>query len=68
MASSVSGQLRKALRQYGTVYQAAKDSGIPQSVLQRFVARKRGLSMESIDQLADFLGLELRPKPCGTGA
>jgi hypothetical protein len=63
---TVSGQLREAVEAYGTVYRAAKDSGIPQSVLQRFVAGDRGLSMENIDRLADFFSMRLtrakRPK------
>jgi hypothetical protein len=56
---SVSEQLRQTVEAYGSVYRAAKDSGIPQSVLQRFVTGDRGLSMENIDRLAEFFGMKL---------
>jgi hypothetical protein len=60
---SVSGQLLEVVRRYGSVYRVAKDSGIPQSVLQRFVAGDRGLSMQNIDKLAEFFDMHLtRPK------
>lgn len=63
MAATVSEQLREAIEGYGSVYRVAKDSGIPQSTLQRFAAGDRGLSMESIDRLAAFFEMHLtRPK------
>ena len=56
---SVSEQLREAVRAYGTVYRVAKESGLPQSVLQRFATEEHGLSMENIDRLAAFFGMKL---------
>ena len=56
---TVSDQLREAVNAYGTVYRAAKESGICQPVLQRFVNGERGLSMENIDKLAEFFGMRL---------
>ena len=40
-------------------YQIWKDTGIDQSVLGKFVAGKRGISMETLDVLAEYLGLRV---------
>ncbi|MEK6704072.1 MAG: helix-turn-helix domain-containing protein [Planctomycetota bacterium] len=40
-----------------TRYQIAKDSGVSQAVLSRFVNRKRGLGVELAEQLAKALGV-----------
>jgi len=59
----VSDQLRAALRAAPVSrYRIEQEIGIRQSVTSRFVAGKRGLSMETLDSLADFLDLELRPR------
>jgi hypothetical protein len=55
--------IRKAIRQAKVSrYQIAQDTGIHESALSRFVSGERGLSMEAVDTLCDYLGLELRPK------
>jgi len=59
---SVSDQLRKAIRAYGTVYRLAQDSGIAQPVINRFVNGDRDLKLATVDRLAKHLGLELRSK------
>ena len=60
---SVSEQLESQIRTYPeTVYRLSKEAGIPNPTLLRFLSGKRGLSMESINRLADFFGLELAPK------
>lgn len=56
----ISEVLRKAIANYGTLYQVAKDSGISWSVLQRFQTGRRDLRLATADRLAQFLGLELR--------
>jgi hypothetical protein len=38
------------------------DTGIQESALSRFIRRERGLDGKSIDILAEYFGLELRPK------
>lgn len=40
-------------------YQISKETGIAQSDLSRFVNRQQGLSLDTIDRLADYLNLEL---------
>lgn len=60
--NSFSEQLRQALADSPlSRYRIAQETGIKQSVLSLFMARKRGLSMQSIDALVEALGLELRP-------
>lgn len=59
-------QLRKAARGYHSVYALARDSGICQPVLQRFVSGDRGMYLQTADRLAAFFGMHLtrpvRPK------
>ncbi len=47
-----------------TRYRIAKDTGISQAHLSRLMSGERGLSIESAEKLADYLGLEIiiRPK------
>ena len=60
---TVTEQLRRAVEQSGqTRYAISKATGIPASVLSRFVAGGRGLRSENIDRLCDYLGLVLVPK------
>ena len=56
----LSQQLRAAIEDSGeTRYAIAKATGIDQSVLSRFVNGERGLSMNAIDILGGYLGLEI---------
>ena len=58
---SVSETLREALEQSGeSRYAVSKATGIPQSVLSRFV-HGQPLRGENTDKLAAYLGMELRP-------
>ena len=60
---AISDQLREAIRSYGSVYRVAKDSGVSQPVVQRFVKGERDLRLETVDRLAAFFGMELtRPR------
>jgi len=55
--------LKKAIERAGvTRYVISKETGIEQSALSRFISGERGLSMEAIGKLCEYLGLELRPK------
>ena len=57
----VSEKLRDALRSCEASYrQIGRETGIDHSHLVRFVNGERGLSLESMDAVAAFLGLELR--------
>ena len=61
--NTVSAQIRDAIETADvTRYRIAQDTGIAESALSRFMSGTRGLSMDSIDILADYFGMELTPK------
>ncbi len=60
----VSDQLRNAIDDSGlSRYAICQACGIDKGTMSRFMSRQVGLSLETIDQLADFLGLELVKRP-----
>jgi transcriptional regulator with XRE-family HTH domain len=57
---TVSERIRQAIETADvTRYRIAQETGIEESALSRFMSRERGLSMEALDALAEFFGLEL---------
>ena len=63
---TVTEQLREALEGCGeTRHAVSQATGIPESVLSRFVVGGRGLRSENIDKLCAYLGLELVTKRVG---
>jgi hypothetical protein len=62
--SRIADQLRGAIVDSGeTLYRVAVGSGVVYPIVFRFVSGDRpGLRLETIERLADYLGLELRPK------
>jgi len=60
---TLSAAIRNAVETSGmTRYTIAKETGINESTLSRFVAGGRPLSMPNADILCQFLGLELTKK------
>ncbi len=58
---SLSDEIRGAVDASGlTRYRIAKELGIAESTMSRFMSGKGGLSMDYIDRLADLLGLHIR--------
>ena len=58
-------QIRRMIEASGkTRYRIAKESGIAQSQLSRLMSGERGLSVETLQTLANYLQLEIviRPK------
>ena len=56
----LSDQLRRAIRESGlSRYAICKATDIDQSAMSKFLAGRVGLSLASVDRLADFLGLKL---------
>ncbi len=56
--------IRDAIEASGTSrYQLARESGVAESVLSRFKSRETGLSVGTIETLADALGLEILVRP-----
>ena len=43
-------------------YRIAKETGIAESALSRFMSGERGLSMQALDTLLEYLGLEVVPR------
>ncbi len=61
--ATVTDQLRRAVERCGqTRYAISKATGVPASVLSRFVADGRGLRSENVDRLCAYLGLVLTAK------
>jgi transcriptional regulator with XRE-family HTH domain len=53
-------QIRKALAECGeTRYRICKNTGLAPAALCRFQSGERGLSTESLDTLAEYLGLSI---------
>lgn len=62
--SMVLDQICEAIQGCGqSRYAISKATGIPQSQLSRLVNKKQALSIETIEILADYLGLELILRP-----
>lgn len=61
--TKLSDQIRQAVEGCGqTRYAIAKTTGIDQSTLSRFVSGERGLPMQTLDRLADYLELSITMK------
>jgi transcriptional regulator with XRE-family HTH domain len=57
---SLSDQLRELIAAAGpSVYELARDAGVDRSVLSRFLAGKRTITLETADRLAAVLRLRL---------
>ena len=57
--------IRKAIEASGqSRYRISKETGIAESVLSRFMSGETAITVETVERLADYLGLEivLRPK------
>ncbi len=58
----VSQALRDAISERGlTAYAAAKRAGVSVDAIQRFLNEQRGLTLATVDKLAESLGLTLCP-------
>jgi len=59
---SLVDELRQAtVNSSQTEYRVAKESGVPQPVLNRFLRGERGISLETAAKLCKYLGLHLAP-------
>jgi plasmid maintenance system antidote protein VapI len=62
MESTLSDSLRRAIQLSGqSRYEISLAVGVAQSVLSRFVAGKRSITLETADRLASHFGLSLLP-------
>jgi len=46
-----------------TRYRISKDTGISQTQLSRLMSGERGLSIDTLERLADYLGWEITIRP-----
>lgn len=61
---SLSDELRQAVERSGlSRYSIWQQTGIDQGSLSKFMDGERGLGLESIDKLAELLGLHIVAKP-----
>jgi len=61
--ATVSDALRQAMIDSGlSAYRLAADSGVNTAAILRFKSGQRSLKLESVDRLAEVLGLELQPR------
>ena len=59
-AQSLADQLRQAIADSGkSRYAISKATGVPQSVLSKFVHGQPGLDLETIERLAAYFGMRL---------
>jgi len=56
---SIIEQLQEAIEGYGSVYAVARDSGVSQSCIQRFMVGERDLLLATADRLCEFFGMHL---------
>lgn len=66
MAGRFSDQIRAAVEASGlSRYRIAKEIEVGEATMSRFMSNKGGLSMASLDRLAELLGLAVvvQPKP-----
>lgn len=64
MNRSFSDQIRAAIRNSGhTLTAIYKATDVPASNLSRFMNGHSGISLESLDRVAKYLGLEVTAKP-----
>ena len=69
-SKKMTDQLRQAIDDSGlTRYRIAQDADLDESALAKFYGGKRGLSLDNIDRLFEYLGLRIvmdpKPKPKG---
>ena len=67
-SSKMTDQLRQAIDDSGlTRYRISQDTGIDESALAKFYNGRRGLSLDHIDQLWEYLGLTISQERPGGG-
>ena len=59
--TTISQQLRQAIASSGlSLCQVARECGVNDAQLSRFMRDERGLTTATVDRLCEYLGLELR--------
>ncbi len=64
--SKIREAIRRAMEAHPkTRYRIAKETGISQSMLSLFAAGKRGMTLERLEYLAEYLNLDIIIRPKG---
>jgi transcriptional regulator with XRE-family HTH domain len=64
--TSLSDEVRQAVDASGmSRYRIAKELGISESTMSRFMNRKGGLTLKLLDRLGELLGLHVTKEPPG---
>ncbi len=64
MMAPILDDIRKAIEASGkSRYRISKDTGISEGQLCELMAGTKGLSIEALERLADYLGLEVVARP-----
>lgn len=64
MMAPILDEIRKAIESSDvTRYRISKDIGLNESHLSAMMAGRKGLSIEALEKLADYLGLEIVTRP-----
>ncbi len=64
--SRIREAIRKAMEDHPkTRYRIAKETGISESMLSLFAAGKRGMTLERLEYLAEYLDLDIIIRPKG---
>ena len=61
VSETLRGAVEEAMRRGVTRYRIAHDSGVDHTGLSRFLTEGRDVRVSTVDALAGYLGLELRP-------
>lgn len=62
--SKLVDEIRRAVETSGkTRYRIAKESGVSAGQLSRLVNGERGMTVDTIERLADYLGLQITIEP-----
>jgi predicted XRE-type DNA-binding protein len=62
--AKVLDQIREAIQASGTsCYRIAQDTGIGKTRLSKLMNKKNGLSIKALEQLVEYLGLEITIHP-----
>lgn len=60
---TLSDQLRHAIKKAGVSrYRISQETGVDQGALTRFCVDRRSINLDTADLLAEYLGIELRPR------
>jgi transcriptional regulator with XRE-family HTH domain len=59
---SLTEQVREAIRECGVSrYQIARETGLPEAALSRFMTGKKTITLETLERLHEFISVSAKP-------